>query len=215
MLLTKNRPYKVVGIQDTTLPILQGKLENSVSIHWAELALSSRKYCKKLVGEDVEGSTEEELRSEKNSEENHQNFKDMYFVENVVWPVGSGFRLKYEVRLHGHSKEDNIAESSHYKLAFHWHVLAQPRQAEKAKSSFGNYLKCLETTRTRSRAAFPPLATPLLLLYLSYGKRLLDFASATKVEPASKVYSTAQLSVISSKLYNCGVQGAVISRGPN
>lgn len=61
-----------MGINDNTVRILQGGLENAVSMHRATLAPNLGHYCDRHYGEE-EGSTEEEPCSKTDPEEAQQN----------------------------------------------------------------------------------------------------------------------------------------------
>lgn len=87
LLPTKQGPYRVVGVKDSTLQILQNELENTICIHRATFTSTSRHYCDGPKGKE-QGSTEKEPCSKNDLEEVHQNDDNLLMVEEIVQHAG-------------------------------------------------------------------------------------------------------------------------------
>lgn len=87
LLSRKKGFYRVLGVKDNTLHILQDVLEITISIQQATMAPASARYCNGPNSEE-EGSAEEEPCFEKESEESHQNADGFYIVDKTVQRVG-------------------------------------------------------------------------------------------------------------------------------
>lgn len=91
-------PRRVVGVECNTLIMIQDGLDDIVFIHRDTPAKCSIFDCNKSVEEKHETSTEQELYSEKDSEENLQNSEDMSVVQSIFRIVKSVIQLKHIVR---------------------------------------------------------------------------------------------------------------------
>lgn len=130
----------VVGVNENTLYIKQGGLENTVANPPETVVINSKRYCNTRKGKEQEYEqswTEEVPRSETDSVKTHHNAENLQVVDEIVRNVGSGPRLKYVVQWYSYIKADDTAVPPHHIpkrfIGDHWRQLDKHRK-RKARS---------------------------------------------------------------------------------
>lgn len=100
----------MIGVNDSTLEILQDRLENTITILRVILRHTSRRHYDDNPADRTEYYIEEEPYSERETEGNWREGDNTYLVGKIVQHVGSGFRLRNVLQKYGYSKAGNTAK---------------------------------------------------------------------------------------------------------
>lgn len=139
LLQGKQESWKALGVRDSTIKLLQDRLENTVSIHWATLALKSWLYYREPSWEAVE-SREEKVCFGKDIEKDHNNVNDLYVIEKIVRNANEGSLQQYVVQWYGCSNADDTPEPLyHIPQWFVRHLLVSMQQTPEAKYSLRSF----------------------------------------------------------------------------
>lgn len=88
----------MIGVNDNTLQILQEGLKNTVSIHRETLNPTSRRHCDDKPADGKEHASEEDPRSDEETNKYQEEDKNTHVVDRIVRHIGAGPRLWNVVR---------------------------------------------------------------------------------------------------------------------
>lgn len=91
----KQEPYKVIGINDNTLQLLQYVLENTISTHQASLSPISRCHCDEDQTDKNEQPSKEEPRSDRETDKYQSEYDNTYVVDWTERHIGLDPHLRY------------------------------------------------------------------------------------------------------------------------
>lgn len=103
----------MIGTNDTTLKILQDRLEDTISTHQAVLSFNSRCLCDDDRTDKKEHCGAEEYYSDRETDDHRGKTDRIYVVDKILGHIGSGPRLQYVPRWYGYSKADDTAGRHH------------------------------------------------------------------------------------------------------